>query len=118
MVRGPSFPCEVRPYFCPPATARPDPATTRGWGYTVLLLCVSRFDGRQVFLTAPGRVTKKEKEARPPSSSGLGRSPLTAKTGVRVPLGVVTRVARNRNPCSFQTGGFPIVTDLVISPCS
>ncbi len=25
----------------------------------------------------------------PPSSSGLGHSPLTAKTGVRVPLGVV-----------------------------
>ena len=30
-----------------------------------------------------------QKEEPPPSSSGLGHSPLTAKTGVRVPLGVI-----------------------------
>src|ERR1043165_1904814 len=31
----------------------------------------------------------KEEEVRPPSSSGPGHSPLTAKTGVQIPLGVV-----------------------------
>src|SRR5260370_19680864 len=34
------------------------------------------------------------KHTLPPSSSGLGHSPLTAKTGVRVPLGVIFKALR------------------------
>lgn len=47
-------------------------------------------------LTGGRGPTKKEK-ARPPSSSGLGHSPLTAKTGVRVPLGVVSSQGTTRD---------------------
>ena len=44
-------------------------------------------------LTLQGQSDKKQRE-KPPSSSGLGHSPLTAKTGVRVPLGVIYRALR------------------------
>ena len=46
-------------------------------------------DERRVCLTAPPR-THIEITETPPSSRGLGHSPLKAKTGVRFPLGVVS----------------------------
>jgi hypothetical protein len=36
-----------------------------------------------------GRIRTLRKQHRPPSSSGPGRGPLKAKTGVRVPLGAL-----------------------------
>src|SRR5207302_1068284 len=42
-----------------------------------------------LFMIDSPRTTHYKQGRRPPSSSGLGHSPLTAKTGVRVPLGVI-----------------------------
>ena len=56
-----------------------------------------RYDTISGVLTAPGRLPKMALLERPPSSSGLGHSPLTAKTGVRVPLGVIRSRGRIRS---------------------
>ena len=59
-----------------------------------------RFGG----LAARGRRGRITPGRMPPSSSGLGRSPLTAKTGVRVPLGVVGSVSGIRSCDRFFQG--------------
>ena len=57
--------------------------------------------GRGV-LDTPEKPAYHDLRREPPSSSGLGHRPLTAKTGVRVPLGVITQgLQGNLKPLSF-----------------
>ena len=67
-------------------------------------------------LDSPRRPPYTKGNATPPSSSGLGHSPLKAKTGVRVPLGVLLWLvstcvnlqilARSRNSLAFLLQAF------------